>query len=43
MLGVLMVIVGIQFFSTGFLGDMMASMHQRGGRTPRIIERLGKE
>ena len=43
MLGVLMVIVGIQFFSTGFLGDMMASMHQRGGRTPRIIERLGKD
>ena len=43
MLGVLMVIVGIQFFSTGFLGDMMASLHQRGGRTPRIIERIGGE
>ena len=43
MLGVLLVIVGIQFFSTGFLGDMMASMHQRGGRTPRIIERLGAD
>ena len=40
MLGALLVIVGIQFFSTGFLGDMLASMHQRGGRTPRIIERL---
>jgi glycosyltransferase involved in cell wall biosynthesis len=43
MLGVLLVIVGIQFFSTGFLGDMMASMHQRGGRTPRVIEQLGNE
>ena len=42
MLGVLLVIVGIQFFSTGFLGDMLASMHQRGGRTPRIIERLNE-
>ena len=43
MLGALLVIVGIQFFSTGFLGDMLASMHQRGGRTPRIIERLNGE
>mgnify|MGYP002816415389 FL=1 len=43
MLGVLLVIVGIQFFSTGFLGDMLASMHQRGGRTPRIIERLNED
>ena len=42
MLGVLLIIVGIQFFSTGFLGDMMASMHQRGGRTPRIMERLNE-
>lgn len=42
MLGVLLIIVGIQFFSTGFLGDMMASIHQRGGRTPRIIERLNE-
>ena len=42
MLGVLLVIVGIQFFSTGLLGDMLASMHQRGGRTPRIASRLGE-
>jgi len=41
MLGMLMIIVGIQFFSTGLLGDMLASMHQRGGRTPRIVYRLG--
>ena len=40
MLGMLLVIVGIQFFSTGLLGDMLASMHQRNGRTPRIAERL---
>jgi glycosyltransferase involved in cell wall biosynthesis len=42
MLGVLMVIVGIQFFSTGLVGDMIASMHQRGGRTPRIARHLDK-
>ncbi len=41
LLGVLLVIVGIQFFSTGLLGDMLASLYQRGGRTPRIFERLG--
>ena len=40
MLGILLIIVGIQCFSIGFLGDMLASMHQRGGRTPRIAERL---
>lgn len=40
MLGILLIIVGIQCFSIGFLGDMIASMHQRGGRTPRIAERL---
>jgi glycosyltransferase involved in cell wall biosynthesis len=40
MLSVLLIIVGIQFFSTGLLGDMLASMHQRGGRTPRISDRL---
>lgn len=40
MLGILLIIVGIQFFSTGLLGDMLASMHQRGGRTPRITSRL---
>ena len=40
LLGVLMVIVGIQFFSTGLLGDMMASMNQRGGKTPRIADRI---
>ena len=40
MLGVLLIIVGIQFFSTGLLGDMLASMHQRGGRTPWITSRL---
>lgn len=43
MLGVLLVIVGIQFFSTGLLGDMLASMHQRGGRTPRVANRLGEQ
>jgi glycosyltransferase involved in cell wall biosynthesis len=42
MLGALLVIVGIQSFSTGLIGDMLASMHQRGGRTPRIARRLGK-
>jgi len=31
MLGMLLIIVGIQLFSTGLLGDMLASMHQRGG------------
>ena len=40
MLGILLIIVGIQCFSIGFLGDMIASMHQRGGRTPRIAESL---
>ena len=43
MLGVLLIIVGIQFFSTGLLGDMLASLHQRGGRTPRITDRLGPD
>ena len=38
--GVLLIIVGVQLFSTGLLGDMVASMHQRGGRTPRISRRL---
>ncbi|MEE2657972.1 MAG: glycosyltransferase family 2 protein [Candidatus Latescibacterota bacterium] len=41
MLGVLLIIVGIQFFFTGLLGDMLASMAQKGGRTPRISDRLG--
>lgn len=40
MLGVLLIIIGIQFFSTGLLGDMLASIHQRGGRAPRISERI---
>ncbi len=40
MLSVLLIIVGIQFFSTGLLGDMLASIHQRGGRTPRISARI---
>ena len=40
MLAVLLIIVGIQFFSTGLLGDMLASMHQRGGRAPRISARI---
>ncbi|MEW6755923.1 MAG: glycosyltransferase family 2 protein [Candidatus Latescibacterota bacterium] len=43
LLGVLLVIVGIQFLSTGLLGDMLASIHQRGGRTARIAERLPRE
>ena len=42
-LGVLLIIVGVQLFSTGLLGDMVASMHQRGGRTPRISRRLDGE
>jgi hypothetical protein len=42
LLGVLLVIVGIQAFSTGLLGDMLASLHQRGGRAPRIAERLSR-
>ena len=41
MLSVLLIIVGIQFFCTGLLGDMLASLHQRGGRTPPISDRLG--
>ena len=40
MLAVLLIIVGIQFFSTGLLGDMLASMSQRGGRAPRISARI---
>ena len=42
MLSVLLIIVGIQFFCTGLLGDMLASLHQRGGRTPPISDRLGR-
>lgn len=42
MLGALLVIVGIQFFSTGLLGDMLASINQRGNRNVRISQRLGK-
>ena len=41
MLGMLLVIVGIQFFSTGLLGDMLASMSQRAERQVRISETLG--
>ena len=37
MLGILLIIVGIQCFSIGFLGDMIASMHQRGGGAPRAL------
>lgn len=40
LLGMLLVIVGIQSFSTGLLGDMIASMNQRGGKTPRIAEQI---
>jgi len=43
MLGVLLVIVGIQFFSTGLLGDMLASLHQRQSRTVRLSRRVGPE
>ena len=43
MFAMLLIIVGIQLFSTGLLGDMLASMHQRGGRTPRIRSRIGVE
>ena len=38
---VLLIIVGIQLFSTGLLGDMLASVHQRSGRTPRVSNRCG--
>ena len=41
MLAMLLIIVGIQLFSTGLLGDMLASMHQRGGRSPSISRRVG--
>ena len=41
MLGMLLVIVGIQFFSTGLLGDMLASLHQRQSRTLRLSRRVG--
>ncbi len=40
LLGILLIIVGIQFFSTGLLGDMLASFQQRGGKSPRIAERI---
>ncbi len=40
-LSVLLIIVGIQLFSTGLIGDMLASMHQRGGRTPRVSDSCG--
>jgi glycosyltransferase involved in cell wall biosynthesis len=43
MLGMLLVIVGIQFFSTGLLGDMLASLSQRGERQVRISETLGDD
>ena len=43
MLGVLLVIVGIQFFSTGLLGDMLASISQRSGKTPRVRRRLDND
>ncbi|MSR82316.1 MAG: glycosyltransferase [Candidatus Latescibacteria bacterium] len=42
MLGMLLVIVGIQFFSTGLLGDMLASLHQRQNRTVRLSRRVGE-
>ncbi len=42
-LGVLLIIVGIQLFSTGLLGDMLASVHQRSGRTPPISDRVGPD
>lgn len=35
-LGVLLIIVGIQFFSTGLLGDMLARVHQGKSGGPRI-------
>ena len=40
LLGILLVIIGIQFFSTGLLSDMFASSQQRGGKSPRIAERI---
>jgi glycosyltransferase involved in cell wall biosynthesis len=41
MLGMLLIIVGIQLFSTGLLGDMLASLsHQRSGRRVRISRRV---
>ncbi len=41
MLAILLIIVGFQLFSTGLLGDMLASLHQRGGRTPPVRDRIG--
>ena len=41
MLAILLIIVGLQLFSTGLLGDMLASLHQRGGRTPPVRDRIG--
>jgi glycosyltransferase involved in cell wall biosynthesis len=40
MLGILLVVVGIQFFCTGLLGDMVAAAQHRGGRVPRLARRL---
>lgn len=42
MLGMLLSIVGIQFFSTGLLGDMLASLHQRQNRAARLSRRVGE-
>ena len=41
LLGSLLIIIGIQFFSIGLLGDMLASLHQRSGKRPRISQRIG--
>ncbi len=42
MLGILFIIIGIQFFSTGLLGDMLASMQQKSGKLAPVRERLGE-
>jgi glycosyltransferase involved in cell wall biosynthesis len=42
LLGVLLVTVGIQFFCTGLLGDMIAAAQHRGGRIPRLARRLDR-
>ncbi|NKB69626.1 MAG: glycosyltransferase [Candidatus Latescibacteria bacterium] len=42
LLGALLIILGVQFFSIGLLGDMLASLHQRSGRRPQISQRIGR-
>ncbi len=41
MLAVLLLVVGVQFISTGLIGDMLASANQQGGHVPPVERRVG--